>query len=120
MYFGGICTLIFFACIISKNTRKAIVKLTNENIVLLGLIGIFISFPIVILHNKWDNFYAIIVSVFAWLGLLKNFSRILNFPSMQKYRNEKLNDDKMFLFYSYIGLFMGICLIVLAFLSNHQ
>lgn len=119
MFYGGICFLIFLAFVISKNARLEFIKIMKEDIVLLGFIGVLISLPIVILHNKWDNFYAITVSVLAWMGLLKNFTRILNLSNMKKYRDEKLNNDKKFLLYSYIGFIMGIFLIVLAFLSKN-
>ena len=120
LFYGGICCLTFFACVVSKNARQGIIKITKEDIILLGFIGIVISLPIVILHNKWDNFYAIIVSVFAWMGLLKNFTRILNLGYLQKYQNNILDNDKKFLLSCYFGLFIGIILIFLAYLSKIQ
>ena len=90
MFYGSLFSITFISCILSKNTREEFTKLINENIVLLGIIGVVVSLPIVILHNKWDNFYACVVSAFAWMGLFKNFSRMLNIPILEKYRKKKI------------------------------
>ena len=118
MFYGSLFSITFCTCILSINTREQFAKLMNENIVLLGIIGVIVSLPVVILHNKWDNFYASVVSALAWMGLLKNFIRMLNIPILEKNRNKKLNDEKSFLFFSYIGTCIGFFLIFLALMSN--
>ena len=81
--------------VISKSSREGIEKLVKDQPQLLGLISITIGIPIIILHNKWTGIWEITVTIMAWSSVIKGFARILNHPTLNKIRENKLSGSSM-------------------------
>lgn len=87
--------IVGLSMVISKSSREGIEKLVKDHPQLLGLISIMIGMPIVILHNKWTGIWEITVTIMAWGSVIKGFARILNHPTLNKIRENKLSGNSM-------------------------
>jgi hypothetical protein len=79
LYFviGGIALLV---------RPKGIVMLketlgTPRSIYLTGFFALMVGIPLVLIHNIWDGSWRVIITIMAWLALLKGVARVF-FPEM--------------------------------------
>ena len=54
---------------------------TRSSIYLTGFFALMLGIPLVLIHNIWDGSWRIIITIMAWLALLKGVARIF-FPDM--------------------------------------
>ena len=85
--------LMGLAMVLSKPSRDEIINLDKNHVVLLGFINLFIGIPIIILHNIWTGPWEIAVTLFGWLSVIKGFMRIINLPSINKMRENKMTES---------------------------
>lgn len=54
---------------------------TPRSIYLTGFFVLLIGIPLVLVHNVWDGSWRVIITIIAWLALLKGIARVF-FPEM--------------------------------------
>ena len=118
-FFGYIMILIGLAMLISKSSREELINLSKDNIMFFGFVNIIFGLPIIIVHNKWVGVWEAIISLIAWLSVIKGFIRILNLPYFNKLREEKLNNlsESMLKKYSFVIIIIGGVFIYGSFLK---
>lgn len=111
--------LIGLAMLISKSSREELINLSKDNIMFFGFVNIIFGLPIIIVHNKWVGVWEAIISLIAWLSVIKGFIRILNLPYFNKLREEKLNNlsESMLKKYSFVIIIIGGVFIYGSFLK---
>ena len=92
-FFGYIMFLMGLAMVLSKPSRDEIINLNKNHTVIQGIINLFLGIPIIILHNIWTGPWEITISLFGWLSVIKGFMRILNLPSINKMRENKMTES---------------------------
>ena len=105
-FFGYIMFLMGLAMVLSKSSRDGIINLNKNHSVLLGFINLFLGIPIIILHNIWTGPWEIAVTLFGWLSVIKGFMRILNLPSINKMRENKISESGT-LISAWVALILG-------------
>lgn len=83
--------IIGLAMVISKSSREAMLDLEKNNSFLLGIISLLIGLPVIILHNIWQGFWEITITIFGWSAVIKGFLRMLNNSSFTKKRVKNLS-----------------------------
>lgn len=80
----------------------------NQAIVFLtGVILIFLSSIFIIQYNVWDGTWKTLITIFAWLTLLKGITYIF-FPKSLDWMIKK--SDKMFKLWGVVSLIVGVYL----------
>ena len=54
---------------------------TRSSIYLTGFFALMLGIPLVLVHNIWEGSWRVIITILAWLALLKGIARIF-FPEM--------------------------------------
>lgn len=79
-----------------------------------GIIHLILGLFIVIVHNIWANDWRIIITLLAWLGVLKGIIRIM-FPFKIAGWVGKIKDIRKFWVWCFIMILLGIYLTYIGF-----
>ncbi len=71
---GPYCIIVAVGALFNLKTYQKVMEDFFKNSALIylgGIIALFFGFLIVLFHNVWVASYAVIITIFGWLGILK-------------------------------------------------
>ena len=81
--FGLYFVIAGVAMLVRPNAISTLIETlgTRSSIYLTGFFALMLGIPLVLIHNIWDGSWRVIITIMAWLALLKGVARIF-FPDM--------------------------------------
>jgi|GEM_PF-280096 len=81
--FGLYFVIAGVAMLVRPNAISTLIETlgTRSSIYLTGFFVLMLGIPLVLIHNVWDGSWRVIITIMAWLALLKGVARIF-FPDM--------------------------------------
>jgi len=110
--------IIGLSVVLNKKVYKKLIKeLAKEPSLLnfiFGFITLIVGILMVLAHNTWSSFPEILVSLYAWIALIKG-TTLLVFPTLYKKAIRKMDRDSVLNFVGLVYLALGLYVTYTAF-----
>lgn len=116
--FGLYLTIVGSALLMNKShyQKAAEHMLKNSGLLLItGIVTLIVGILLVLSHNIWVNDWRVIITLLAWITLIKGILRLLT-PDVVASWGDALKKDRFYYSISTIALVLGLYLSYLGFL----
>ena len=88
---------------------------TPQSIYPTGFIALMVGIPLILIHNIWDGSWRVIITIMAWLALLKGVARVFFPDTVVNWAESLAGNPAIVKAMVWVVVLVGACLLYLGF-----
>jgi len=115
---GPYCIIVAIGILFNLKTYQKVMEDFCKNSALIyisGVMALFFGLLIVLFHNVWTPNWAVIITIFGWLGLIKGAWLIILPNTVAKFTEAYQKNAALLVVHLAIALALGVCLTIFGY-----